>query len=597
MAPPKKNDRMLAVKFIESLLKNNIEGASELFDAHGVEKILAAFCAHVNDSTSNRSLARLVDYGICPPASMPLLLDELASRSIAIDLKPLGDYAANRSRPNLEMLLVLAARGLVFEPTPSASFGGAPWSPIVKAFKFSGQGDLGILAKLCDLGALRDGPGEIGVVDFLSEGNLEAAELLLSKGFKARRQVIASITTPIGMPALCQYLYQLQSDRWDKADSGKILKSLDRLLKAGAEPAPQIEASKCIIGSCSSDPLALAARLRSTAAMSARHRFANLPAELIKRGANPNLTGHYLASELALLGEGGTEEDELGAEEAIAFGAHPSANPAAALGALAHVRNVATIKRWVKRLSLMGAEPRQLPTLGAGPQHPLPLALGQRNIAYFKLLLSQGARPDWEDVFTGNTLLHILAEKTGPIAEDLLVLLLATPAMGPLIDKPRALRQAHGGSCGATPLLLACSNLNLVQAKALLAAGANPNKRDAMGRTALHCAGRKHGAKGQEKCLEMIVLLMASGADSSLVDHKGLTPAQAMATRGPVDGLAELLAFRPEDLYSDSENSKLARRALEARGERSVSVVEKAILGLSAGTSPEPVAQRKRRAL
>lgn len=595
MAKQTKSNAMLAAEFVKSIRKKNIEGVAQLFDEHGAEKILAEFSSYANGSTSDPSLARLVDYSMCLPENIGLLLDEVASRSIEIDLRPLGNYAASLGRPNVEALLVLASRGLVFEPSPSAYFGGAPWSPIVKALKYSGKGHLGVLAKLCDLGALRDGPGQIGFVDFVSEGLHQAAQLLLSKGFKPRSQVIASITTPVGMPAMCQHLYELQNDRWQKAGSSEILESLDKLATAGGDFAPQIEPSKCLIGKALADPLATASRLRAHAPASMHHIFANLPAELAKRGANPNLTGHYLASELALMESG--RQGELGAEEALALGALPSTNPVAALGALAHVRNIATVKRWVRRLSQMGAEPWLLPALGAGPLHPLPLSLGQRNIGYFNLLLRQGASPEWEDVFTGNTLLHILAEKTGPVAEELLARLLAMPAMAHLVDKPRALRSAGGDSCGATPLLVACSAVNISQAKALLAAGANPNARDAMGRTALHCAGRKHGAKGQEKCLDVIRLLMAAGADSSLVDNKGLTPAQAMAARGPIDALAELLTSRPEDFFSNSEKSTRARQALEARGERSLSVVEKAVLGLSIEASASLPMTKKRRAL
>lgn len=587
-------NKNLALEFFESLRKENIEGAAELFDEHGAQKILEEFCICFAGSASEANLAHLVN-NRCSPKNVGLLLDQLASRSIVLDLRPLGDHAAQQPRPNLEMLIALAERGLVIEPSPSAHFGGRPWSPIVRAIKYSGGKGLGALAKLCDLGALRDGEGEIGFVDFLGEGQHEASELLLSKGFMPRSQVLAHPFSP-GTPALCVHLYQLQNPRWDAEDSGSILKSLDKLVAAGADFAPQAKPSKCLIGEFWADPLAVAAQLRANGAgvASTEWIFANLPSELIKRGANPNLTGHYLATELAFMGDSGKAHAEVRVEEALAFGALPSANPVAALAALANIRNVDAIQRWVTRLSQMGAPPSQLPTLGVGPRHPLPASLARRNPGYFKLLLSEGASPAWEDVFSGNTLIHMLAEKRGPMAEELLGLLLAMPAAAPLIDKPRALDPNDAKPCGATPLLAACSSLSLAQAKALLAAGANPNARDAMGRTALHCAGRKYGAKGREGCLDMIRLLMAAGADSSLLDSKGLTPAQAMAARGPIDAVAELLAFRPEDILSGSENSRRARQALESRGGHSVSLVEKAVLGVSTGESAcSPMKKRR----
>lgn len=71
----------------------------------------------------------------------------------------------------------------------------------------------------------------------------------------------------------------------------------------------------------------------------------------------------------------------------------------------------------------------------------------------------------------------------------------------------------------ATPLMLAAENLSVPVVLALLAAGANPNSRDADGRTPLMVAV----SCSNEEVIEIVAALVTAGADPEIADERGKT--------------------------------------------------------------------------
>lgn len=108
---------------------------------------------------------------------------------------------------------------------------------------------------------------------------------------------------------------------------------------------------------------------------------------------------------------------------------------------------------------------------------------------------------------------------------------------------------------GDTPLLKACSDGQTAAAKLLIEAGAKVNVRNKSGRTPFHkVVGCLVLAKGEadvrNRCLDLMDLLLASGANPRIKDSKGETPYD-MATRRGLTDIPEQISAAPAEEGSE----------------------------------------------
>lgn len=494
----------------------------------------------------------------------------------------------------------------------------AAYLPTSAAAAFSPESDYTIerLLRICDAGALVDAEGSLGITDFLAFGLHRSAMALGTRGFTPRLLLVGPSNRPASTP-LCTYLISLSqqlflADKDVASAASDAVKCLQWLAASGAEFAPKgshfpegspwqespgaaanfdpfcaaglmmepalLRHSSCRVGRASRDPLAAA-----------------VMAELLRLGANPNLTGQFLAAEVRNLEL--QHFNSANFHTALDLGADPSCNPGEILAIPAQwSAKPAQAIAWFDKLAALGADPRSVSSTCSQSGHPLASAVSHRAIAYASHALKAGVCPSWRSLRTGETLWHLLAEQETKAALSFARELANIPAAAAMVDLPLSVdtELVDGRLRGPTPLHLACVSLNLGHAKILLGLGANPNLQDAFGQSALHCAGRKFGAKARQKTAPLIELLMSHGADPSLLNSNGLTAAQAMAKRAPLDGLAILLSSRPQDLSSGDAASTAAQLAIARRGEQALSIVEEAVLRSHGSISPAAISPSKK---
>ena len=196
-----------------------------------------------------------------------------------------------------------------------------------------------------------------------------------------------------------------------------------------------------------------------------------------------------------------------------------------------------------------------------------------------ELLLSRGADPLLVDE-AGATAFH-WAVKRGS-AEGVRAL-----GRGPALK----MRDAQGflalervDGWGSFPLSTAAKNGNKELAKALLAAGADPNARNPYGKTALMGCAMGSGVCG---------VLLSHGADPLLVDEDGSTALHWAVERGCAEAI-RLLAKGPAMEMLDRGGRTAAQRAASARlSESAKACLESGILGMSA-IAPDTPSKRPR---
>lgn len=103
-----------------------------------------------------------------------------------------------------------------------------------------------------------------------------------------------------------------------------------------------------------------------------------------------------------------------------------------------------------------------------------------------------------------------------------------------IIQENPAMRDARTG-LGSTPLHLAATNPDVTAVKALLAAGANVNAKDAEDNTPLHMAAYTNR-------IENAKVLLEAGADVNAITTAGRSP-MAMARKSRSDELAGLISL------------------------------------------------------
>ena len=540
-------------------------------------------------------------------ASMLSLIDSHAGGALRSIATPLASAAiANK---NVECLAWLADRGLWLASSNGTHF----QTCAVAAFSPESDHSIACLAQLCDAGALVDADGALGLTDFLARGLHRSAMALGAKGFKPRPQIIQGPSSAQGATPVCSYLIGL-SERSFATDNQVREAAIDAagclawLASQGADFAPSMsyftqhpQLQGYAGGAMLFDPFCAARLLMERSRRAGCASRAPLGATILDTlrnlGANPNLTGQFLAAEIQDL-----DYQNLNAanfQAALGAGADPSQHPGKLLAAPARWRAHAShAPAWFDKLAALGADPRSISATSNQSDHPLASALSHRAIAYAAHALEKGVSPAWRSSSTGETLWHLLAEQETPAAIHFSRNLGAIPTAAALVCCPLSWPPGAPQAFlrGTTPLHLACSSLNLGQAKILLSLGADPNLQDEIGQSALHCAGRKFGAKALKKTAPLIELLMSHGADPSLLNANGLTAAQAMAKRSPLDGLAILLRARPEDLSSGDKASAIAQLAIANRGAQAHSIIDEAVLSAASATAtPARSASKKTR--
>lgn len=488
-------------------------------------------------------------------------------------------------------LLWLAKRGLKFYSQPLEE--GCFFLPAPEAFRSPSAKDLAILRDLCDLGALRDADGEIGITDFIGVNAYKAASVLASKGFKPR----AAACGLVGLNPVCAYIDSLRHALGNDTPSRRLIRAdqvtstLEWMAANGADflPAPIPGLSE----NCWNPFLAASIALSWGSYCAEGNKLTQaqrLFADLKRLGADPNVSGGFIHYEVTRLHRINFDTGIF--QAALDVGADPGLHPGPALAAMASCGHSAPVRdEWLGKLASLGAIPAKASTSCPANHHPLAAAILNRKIPYANDLLSAGIDSSWTDSENGATLWHLLAQQGGAFSAPMMARLAKDPATLALIDAPML--------DGSTALHLGCSALNTAQAKALLDAGANPNLQDSAGQSPLHCAGRKFGSKALAKTSDLIALLMSRGANPGLLNNKGLTAGQAMAKRAPLEGLAILLNARPNDLLDGSKESLSTQKNLARRGAHATSIAEFAILGSAVGSAeqaggPPPKATRHR---
>ena len=250
--------------------------------------------------------------------------------------------------------------------------------------------------------------------------------------------------------------------------------------------------------------------------------------------------------------------------------------------------------QWLIFCQSLGIDPKNAPSSGPLGRCALGLALGRSDLAFALELVKRGHPLDWSDPQTGESLLSLCALRgakfeplAAQIAKDLGARALVNQFASGTIECEKHER--------STALMRASFLQNEKMVNILLDAGADPNLQDGNGMTALAHAGRKFGAKAQAKALGVVKALLGAGADPAIADAKGRTPAQAMAAKGPLGPLAELLALRPQDVCGQDAQSKQALAKLAKRGAHAVAVVESAVLGESLDKAQRGPSSRRSR--
>lgn len=146
---------------------------------------------------------------------------------------------------------------------------------------------------------------------------------------------------------------------------------------------------------------------------------------------------------------------------------------------------------------------------------PLALAAEAMELDVLQVLCSAGADPNVAGEDHGACALHLLAvEGRTPFEQEAV-----DPAVQVLLGASADIN-ARTTSSGQTPLMLAALYYDIACTEALISHGADVKLTDKSGSTALHLAFKSH------KGLPVGELLIAAGADTSVQNNEGVTPAQ-----------------------------------------------------------------------
>lgn len=169
------------------------------------------------------------------------------------------------------------------------------------------------------------------------------------------------------------------------------------------------------------------------------------------------------------------------------------------------------------------------------------------------------------------------AEASEKGGRDKLLALRATDGSGPMHWAARAL-------CPETLGLIA-------------SLGQIPLEKDKSGKSAGHWAAKKYGEKNQSKVGPTLKALSVAGQDWAALDKKGVSAMAALAAKGPIEVISDLLEQSPAAAKSKSGSALDALNALRSRGAHGASIADRAEIVSEMSTSEAPSKKGRARSI
>jgi len=450
----------------------------------------------------------LIVFGVCLMCT-PLLLE--------IWYKKIKDQYSKHQKERIFGAALAAA--IVLLP-PAIALGITAKATIVhelrKAAKTGNYRNMRLIARFADLKD-PEGPGP-ELLDIASDnGASECVSFLLSKGVRPSLRKF-SITTPLFNAALNGHkdaVDVLIKGGADVNDGGFFGSPLTAAARKGRLDIIQLLIEK---GSDVNAIMADNERFGFTAlhwAVTAnRDEVVKL---LLEKGADPNgiskseqTSLHFAADKghtrvIDVLIKGGAKTDEIDAfgltpiRYAIYNKKHDAIKALAESGAALDLHAAAALGRLEELKDLLRKHPKSVNTKSCWSNTPLHLAAQYEKPKAVQILTEAGADPNIVNQ-DGYTPFHLSVQKSD--MESVSIMLANGASLGPVGWKK-------------TPALHKAMNVNLIDL--LCKNGADPNKKDSSGDTALHLAARYTNIK-------IIKALLKHGADVTARNNKGQTP-------------------------------------------------------------------------
>lgn len=334
------------------------------------------------------------------------------------------------------------------------------------------------------------------------------------------------------------------------------------------------------------------------------HAMVELGDALLKRGARPSTRMVDLALRVGLFNLDGPPR----LQAALRWDAGQTWDPQAALATCAEnsLWNTAGGAACLSILEKAGAFRAPGINFESCPaaRHPVVSAALSGDAKTCALLIQLGVSVNWQDPDTGATLWHLASSLSDAVGKALFPSLASTAsrlAGSPTFKEVVFLSfQGHPSvkiRKGQTPLHCACDCVRPAALAALLACNPPVDALDIRGDAPLTILSRRWGAKAQTKAEPMAKALLAAGADPGRKDSKGLTPIQNMAAKGSLGALSALLELRPQDVGADDARARNAFASLIARGSEGLARAEGAAMTSATSVpldTPTPRSKNKR---
>lgn len=145
---------------------------------------------------------------------------------------------------------------------------------------------------------------------------------------------------------------------------------------------------------------------------------------------------------------------------------------------------------------------------------------------------------------------------------------------------------AHKAKDGSGPMHWAAQAL-CAEAVALFAEhGLDVHARDSAGKTPGHLAAKRYGAKNQKKVEPTLRALSSAGFDWASLDKKGGSALAALAAKGPIEPLADIVKSAPDSLSAQGGDALAAQGILAKRGGAALAAVESVVLAADGQAAP-----------